>query len=240
MGACFLYGQSGGAGINFKVVGGTVQPQGKENLIWVNTSTPISIWVVSTFQPESAFDGMVWIVNGTENGINILKKNAIGLFPSGCRMYRNGKWEAVESFLFRNGEWVQFSRTELILFRGGVLNPDFGGFGDATIAESYIQVIAHGDSSSGTAESHSVTSGNAVDLTYYNKFVFTANAGRYESSYIAIMRGTEQVIRQNVKKTSETYEIDISGLSGLYNIKLTAVTWSGNDSLFVYEAHFES
>lgn len=231
----------GGAGINFKVVGGTVQPQGKENLIWVNTSTPITNWVVSPNQPTAA-EGTVWIKTGAgDNTINLLKRNLLEICPVFCSQYRNGNFVPLFGYYYEgNAGWRQFSSPELILFRDGVLNPDFGGFGDAAIAESYIQVIARGDSSSGTAESHSVTSGSAVDLTDYNKFVFTAKSGRYESSYIAIMRGTEQVIRQGVKKSSETYEIDISGLSGLYNIKLTAVTWSGDDSLFVYEAHFES
>lgn len=123
-----------GAGINFKVVGGTVQPQGKENLIWVNTSTPILFWAVSTIQPESAFDGMVWIVNGTENGINILKKNAMELYPSGCRMYRNGKWEDVESFLFRNGEWVRTAAKYYIVKDGFLQN---GAIVNDKLSEGY-------------------------------------------------------------------------------------------------------
>lgn len=43
---------TGGAGLNFKVVGGTTQPSSpKENTIWVNTDTPITSWDFSSEAP---------------------------------------------------------------------------------------------------------------------------------------------------------------------------------------------
>lgn len=43
----------GGVGLNLKVVGGTVQPTGKENTIWVNTDTAITSYVFSATKPSS-------------------------------------------------------------------------------------------------------------------------------------------------------------------------------------------
>lgn len=109
----------GGSGINFKVVGGTAQPTGKENLVWVNTETAITSWAVSPNQPDTAAEGMVWIQDGTNNGINIVKKNAVEVFPSACKQYSDGGWKNVEAHLFRNGEWVQFSYERIYLIKDG-------------------------------------------------------------------------------------------------------------------------
>lgn len=230
----------GGAGINFKVVGGTVQPQGKENLIWVNTSTPITNWVVSPNQPENPTEGMVWIKTGaSENCINIVKKNAVEIGLVNCSQFVSGDWLPLVGYYFDGSQWKQFSETELVLFRDGVLNPAFGGFGDAKVTANGLEIAVKGDSSSSTQESHSVTSGNAVDLTTYKKFVFTASTSNYDSR-VSIVRDSTSVVSQGVGKTSATYEVDISELTGFYNVQFTALTWYGNATLYVSEAHFEA
>lgn len=229
----------GGAGINFKVVGGTIRPDGKENLIWVNTDTVITSWAVSPNQPENPSDGMVWLKTGySENRINLLKKNAVEIELVDCSQFVSGSWKQLVGNYYTDGQWKQFSHYELVLFRDGILNPVFGGFGDATITGNYIRVYVAGDKSSGTQEFHAVTSGNAVDLTGFKKFVFTANTSNYTSS-VAIVRDGVVFKTQSVGQTQSTYEIDISELTGLFNIKLTASTWYGSSSLYVSEAHFE-
>lgn len=229
-----------GAGINFKVVGGTVQPTGKENLIWVNTSTPITNWVVSPNQPENPTEGMVWIKTGaSENCINIVKKNAVEIGLVNCSQFVSGGWLPLVGYYFDGSQWKQFSETELVLFRDGVLNPVFGGFGDATVTVNGLEIVARGDSSSSTQESHSVTSGNAVDLTAYKKFVFTAKTSKNESS-VKVVKNGSTVVSQAVGTNAATYEMDISGLAGLHYIQFTAVTWYGSATLYVGEAHFEA
>lgn len=52
MGECILHGNSGGSGLNFRVLGGTSAPAlPKENDIWVNTNTEVTSWDFSTTEP---------------------------------------------------------------------------------------------------------------------------------------------------------------------------------------------
>ena len=169
----------GGGGINFKIVGGTTQPTGKENLIWVNTSTPITNWAVSPNQPENPTEGMVWIEDGDANGINILKKNAVEIFPSRCMQYADGEWKAQESYLYRNGGWVQFSSTYNgeLFWNGNQYNEITGGWRTAT-SGGYSYSI-------GKTMDMSVISGNGRAGMFYavNKLDFTGKSG-VEVTYI--------------------------------------------------------
>lgn len=48
-----IYVLGGGAGLNFKVLGGTVEPaEPKENTIWVNTAAPVTSWDFSAEEPH--------------------------------------------------------------------------------------------------------------------------------------------------------------------------------------------
>lgn len=105
-------GAGGGAGLNFRVIGGTEQPTApRENDIWVNTDTEISTWVFSATEPGNPAPGMVWIEVGAESdvGFNALKKNGIGVYPVWVRQYMDGAFADRYAYIFRSGEWVQFS-----------------------------------------------------------------------------------------------------------------------------------
>lgn len=77
-------GGAGGAALNFKVVGGAVEPSNpKENTIWVNTDVPIPEWMFSAEQPDFALDSSVYGITSDENktlytlsGRNYIKVNA--------------------------------------------------------------------------------------------------------------------------------------------------------------------
>lgn len=109
MGNAFLYGANGSAALNFRIIGGTTQPQSpRENDIWVNTSVPINGWIFSAEQPSNASEGMVWIKTGISslNEFNALKKNAIQLYPNAVKIYTGSSWTNAESKIWRNGQWV--------------------------------------------------------------------------------------------------------------------------------------
>jgi hypothetical protein len=97
---------AGGAGLNFKVVGGTVQPTGRENLIWVNTDTEVADWVFSAAQPDGV-EGRVWFITGTSSGtaFNAVKKNGLWVYPSNCKQYVSGAWVDKAAKTYQNGEW---------------------------------------------------------------------------------------------------------------------------------------
>lgn len=55
MSDCFIIRRGGGAGLNFKVVGGTTQPTNpKENTIWINTDAEITSWAFAPVDPYVA------------------------------------------------------------------------------------------------------------------------------------------------------------------------------------------
>lgn len=122
MGECILYGKSGGgAGYNFKVVGGTTEPLNpKENSIWINTEAEITSWVFSASQPDNLAEGNVWISTGTSSpvGFNALKKNGITVYPLSAKQYINGAWIYKESKMYQNGVWVDVI-PDNYLFYGG-------------------------------------------------------------------------------------------------------------------------
>lgn len=112
MGTCFLYGNGGGGSeLNFKVVGGTTQPENpKENTIWVNTNTAITAWVFSAAAPDSPVEGMVWFCTGSTSsaGFNAVKKNTVTLCPIGAKLYAGGAWTEVPAKSFLAGQWVDW------------------------------------------------------------------------------------------------------------------------------------
>lgn len=117
MGVAFLYGNggSGGASLNYKIVGGTSAPSNpKENTIWVNTSTAITSHVFSATQPTGSA-GMVWIQTGVESGVafNALKKNGIQVYPLFAKQYVSGAWVAKTAKSYQGGKWVTWWNGQL-------------------------------------------------------------------------------------------------------------------------------
>lgn len=130
MGTCFLYGNGSGNGLNFKVVGGTTQPENpKENTIWVNTDTAITAWVFSVEEPESPAEGMVWIITGTDSTVefNALKKNGIRIYPISAKQYSAGVWNVKTAKSYMNGAWAEWWNGDLFDY-GDVFESVTGGY----------------------------------------------------------------------------------------------------------------
>lgn len=118
MGVAFLYGNggSGGASLNYKIVGGTSAPSNpKENTIWVNTSTAITSHVFSATQPTGSA-GMVWIKTGTTSNVdfNAIKKNSINVYPIEAKQYVSGAWVDRTSEIYQGGAWKEFVRLPVL------------------------------------------------------------------------------------------------------------------------------
>ena len=101
----------GGAGLNFKIVGGTVQPENpKENTILVDTDTTITGWSFSAAQPENPTEGMVWFVTGTSSAVefNALKRNGIHVYPISAKQYVDGAWLDKTAKSYQGGAWTEW------------------------------------------------------------------------------------------------------------------------------------
>ena len=111
-----------GAGLNFKVVGGTTQPADpKENTIWVNTDQPITGFYFAASQPENMQDGEIWLAtNGCGAAvINALKSNGILLMPGAVKQYVNGSLTAKTAMIYQDGAWTQLQN---LLLGNGINN----------------------------------------------------------------------------------------------------------------------
>lgn len=104
----FKHGAGGVSALNFKIVGGAIQPGNpKENTLWVNTETEISGWVFSATEPKSPVEGTVWISTGTSSTVefNALKKNGIQVYPISAKQYISGAWANVTAKSYHGGAW---------------------------------------------------------------------------------------------------------------------------------------
>ena len=103
----------GGEALSFSVVGGTTQPAGKENLIWVNTATSITDWMFSATAPTVRSDGTalsggeVWFRTGeSSSSFNAIKENGIWVYPNACKQYISGAWVGKNVERYKDGAWA--------------------------------------------------------------------------------------------------------------------------------------
>ena len=155
----------GGAGLNFKVVGGTTQPSNpSENTIWVNTSATITSWIFSATEPANPTEGMVWITIGTSSTVafNALKKNGIQVYPIAVKQYVSGKCVDKTAKSYQGGKWVDWIPSGA-LYWDGIDRTNFTG-GWESLAVNIIDAV---------------NSQNALSVENYNGYVkiYQANGG---------------------------------------------------------------
>lgn len=106
----FKHGAGGVSALNFKIVGGAIQPGNpKENTLWVNTETEISGWVFSAEKPGEPAEGMVWILTALSSTVefNALKKNGIKVYPNSAKQYVGGAWVDMTAKIYQGGAWKE-------------------------------------------------------------------------------------------------------------------------------------
>ena len=233
-----IYVLSGGdANLNFRVIGGTSAPASpKENDIWVNTDTAISEWVFSAEQPAQLSEGMVWFQTGTSSqaAFNALKKNNITVYPKSCKQYVGGAWVAKPRKTYQDGEWKEWKTylyskgNEFADLTGGWVSRDDSSYfntGTLTKAADYMEASI----TTGRQNIFSVTK-NAFDLTAFDVVTFDVTNVVLEGKLYVLANGATigadaGVASIQIKAAGE-YSIDVSNLSGMYQIGFG--TWSEN------------
>lgn len=122
---------AGGAALNFKIIGGTVQPENPmENTIWVDTDVEITGWHFGTTAPGEPVDGMVWIRTDTFSnvGFNALKENGIMVYPLSANQYISDAFVDVEAKSYQGGEWVEWIPASAWYWRGNECENNGGGW----------------------------------------------------------------------------------------------------------------
>lgn len=218
-------GGSGGAALNFEVVGGTTQPVSpKENTIWVNTDQEITSWIFSATEPETPEEGMVWIFNGTSSIVefNALKMNGIQVYPISAKQYVGGALVDKTAKSYQGGEWVEW------IFDITILSPTVDETGGWNWYESGSPASATKNSDGSwslyrtTGPGYLFRTKNVWDLTGYSILrVSLSNA--VEDAIGVVTASTASVsnaLAQMLVTGSGTYDVDISAFNGLHAVAI--------------------
>lgn len=223
-------GGSGGAPLNFKVVGGTVQPANpKENTIWVDTDAEITGWTFSATQPETAQEGEVWIKTGAINSIefNALKKNSLHVYPMNAKQYVDGVWTPKTALLYQNSVWRNFYT---YLYDHGTEYPHIANFTDSrdsngtvTRNDSDITMALNGTTAS---IGHFAVTDVSMDLSQFNtiamKLSGTTSYGGFTGFGVSAIV-PEGSAMNRVAHTDVKTKIEQENFGGLYTCDISAV-----------------
>ena len=229
----------GSGGINFKIVGGTSEPASpKENEIWVNTDTEITSYIFSATEPATPEAGMVWITTGTASGVkfNALKKNSIMVYPLYAKQYIDGTWINVSAMSYQNGSWVEWMTKTYIYKDGEAFTSISYGSGTSTNEkEMYL-------SGSPNDLSHQVITEYQYGIGSFKKLVAEVSGNSGVAVVIGIAKTATNIMFFNqltaytsIYSTGKV-ELDISNISGLFNIVIAAY---GNGGCNVTKWYFE-
>lgn len=239
----------GSGGLNFKIKAyptkeSLLSASAANNTIGIITTEKITSWVVSHTAPEVPSEGMVWITNGKTSRvvINLLKKNAVYVYPQLIRQYVGGAWVSRDAYCYQNGSWTALwfgqlytAGEEWTAITGGWTSTAKKSSSESG-ASAKAPTITRGTASitakvSGGGVFHTV---NKIDLTEFSTLAFRGEFNRGGSSGKNLMagcwenfgtyydEGTGKAAASTKMSTSTGSElvVDISELSGEYIVGL--------------------
>lgn len=154
---------TGGAGLNFKVVGNPQPENPKANIIWVDTDVEITGWDFSATEPANPAEGMVWFAVGTASPVafNALKENSVMVYPMSAKQYIGGAWVNKTAKSYQGGalvDWITYFYKD-----GNTFDDLTGGYvygGGTTLEADSIKIYLEGQNH----ESYAITD-NKIDLS---------------------------------------------------------------------------
>lgn len=225
----------GGAGLNFKIVGGTTVPGSPtENTIWINTNSEITSYVFSSTTPASMSEGMLWITVGSfsSGAFSVTKKNPIMIYPILAKQYVGGTWVNKSVKHYRSGAWYDWLT---YLYNNGdtcdTLTGGWTGAGGALTLNPSTMTM-RGDTFGGSIAYGALHTTGQIDLTAFKTLTFVVSGvtlppGDTEHDYLlSVFSSTpygdfndQNKIVTSVKiSQAGTYSIDVSGISGPYYV----------------------
>lgn len=189
-----MVGGGGSGGVSLEVVGGSAQPSSpKENMIWLNTETPIGAVCFSAGQPLTAANGDVWIAECKpfSTAIDIGGKNTMIFYISKCYQYDSEKFVEIPGQIYKGGVWEGIYDYRLFvpgddkaITTGGWITQamkstsDSGASAKDTPIEHTEQYMSVDTSSAGTYGSCVLRTVLPVDLTGFKSLVFEGDFTR--------------------------------------------------------------
>lgn len=240
MGEAFITrrgGSGGSGGLELTVCGGTTRPtKVTHNTIWINTDVEITSHVLSSTEPASPVEGMVWVTIGAFGTVKMASPvggDWITVYPLSAKQYVSGAWVKKEAKSYRDGEWVDWwngdlytGGNEYVTITGGWKAVNGDGL-KVTFNSDKITVGTSGDTSGYEA---AVYTKNKIDVTNFNTLTAVFSSIAFPASYSGqgVYVGltnintdscpTDKLVasKQHTKTGSVTLSVDISKVSGPY------------------------
>ena len=256
---------SGGAGLNLRIVGGNTQPANPvENMVWINTDTAIPHWYIQNDQPASPNEGDVYITVMTSSTVvlQVLRNNGMKLYFGTAYQYLEGTWKTMGGQAYQNGAWIDLQK---FVYNTGKYNENFAT--DISISSSVISGSrTNGDSYISCFTSRSAVSqsgyayfyfNSAIDLTDVKTIKFTYSASGQDSSerkykmvvttgttassaYESPTRGTSGLYSNPSASNPATATLDVTALSGNHRIGVAQWTYNGSTTVRIHSVELIS
>lgn len=258
MGEGIIVRRGGGASLNYKVVDGITQPTtSKENTVWVNTDVKITSHIFSATQPENPVEGMVWFQIGTQSAVlfNALKKNGIILHCLRAKQYISGAWVTKIAKSYQGGEWLEWIADTYLYNAGDACEDITGGWQgrawkEASDNSSAAPTIAFNADSMVATTGGSNYSRGAVeivedfDFTHFKTVTATYSLSGtvHDTANLLMIISRESTYwgasyaaasASLTKGTDETTTLDVSAISGAYDVAFGIRCTGGTGTLTV-------
>lgn len=255
-----IFNMLGGAGLNFKVVGGTAQPENQtENTIWINTDVEITGWVIGEEDPSGPVAGMVSIRSAAPSSVafNALKKNGITVYPLSVKQFVDGVWTIKTAQIYQDGEWksltVYFYKSgdEYTEITGGFSKSKSSGQGTESLTKGSDSLYLNCVGPSASGANFTVASVNKIDVTSFDtlyvkikhtttsakktRFLFALGESRAMYAYDA------SVVVSKAESFEGTLSLDVSDVTGEFYLLMTmnGQVVANNGNCYVYEVYGE-
>lgn len=242
-------GGSGG-GMELTIIVDTVRPaKATHNMIWVDSDVEATSYALTAAEPENPEPGALWISIGDGGKTKVVSPvgdNWITVYLLSAKQYIDGEWVAKVAKRYQNGEWTQFSATNLYLYNNGDQCVDItGGWKTAkqcTITHEDDRMVV--SAASGAAGAATIT--NMVDLTDFSTLVFIGYAGKNVANNLLYVgdsntdsfnyiTGSVANIQIPTSTTPVEVRLDISTISGAHYVGCGASA----STVYLYEMYLE-
>lgn len=228
---------------------------------WKNSAAAI------TFAEVEPVEGMVWIAPGTsyDAQFNALKKNELDVYLGTVKQYISGKWVALDAYIYKDGEWVQFSSVQYLIFADGEFHngitftangnirwtTDYAGI---TPSQSVSNSIWKMSMASEPGYSGCVISTAKIDFTYINRLITHVVSGTSENNpdtyrglHVGLYeKNNSQLVSNSVARVVEYYPIsnedvvlDTSKISGSYYLAFFIHAWNNAIKVSISDVYGE-
>ena len=218
----------GGAGLDFRVRGGTSAPAvPREKDIWVNTDQSISGVVFCAQQPQGQ-EGLLWVQTGRNSPVAFAadRRGQLYVYPDRCFQYLSAAWSAKTAKSFLGGAWTDWRS---YLFREGegpaadfVVTTYDGNIDAGAVSNSRIQISStyNWNGMRGLSTQHAVDVSDFARI--YVELIANTDTWRMGLAVSPIAYNTALLCSTGnipiLAGTRKTVAIDVSGMTGAYYI----------------------